>query len=530
MDDTLSCGEAIVRSLTAHGTDVVFGIPGTHNLPIYDHIPASGLHHIPPRHEQGAGYAADGYARVSGKPGVCLVTTGPGVTNIATAAATAYHDSIPLLIISPGMPGSIEGRDTGYLHETKAQSRAMDSLLAWSRRVESADQAAAAIRDAFAHFATERPRPVHVEVPLDILAEDRTSREIPVYRPAAPLEPDPEAVRAAAEVLRRAHRPGMILGGGAVHAADQARQLAERLDAVVVTTANGKGIVPESHPLSAGAVIRFAAARHALAECDVVLAVGTELGEADTWVSRLRLDGQVVRVDIDPCQLQKNVSSDTPVQGDAAAALRALLAELGEPNAAERSGAERAASVRAAVRYEHEAAGAPFDRLHRILTETLSPDAIVAGDSSQVSYYGTLSLFAAQQPHQFLYPSGYSTLGYGIPAAVGAKIAAPDRQVISLLGDGAAMFSIAEIAAAAQLKLSLPIVIVRNGGYAQIREGMLERGAVPVGVDLTEPDFAALGRAFGGSGIRLHNLDGLAGALLDALARPAPTVISIPAA
>ncbi|HZS93402.1 MAG TPA: 5-guanidino-2-oxopentanoate decarboxylase [Chloroflexota bacterium] len=527
MTASIGCGEAIVRSLLAHGTEVVFGIPGTHNLPIYDCIPGSGLRHITPRHEQGAGYAADGYARVSGKPGVCLVTTGPGLTNIATAAATAYHDSVPLLIISPGMPGSIEGRDTGYLHETKNQSGAMDNLVAWSRRVGSADETVEAIRDAFQHFANERPRPVHIEIPLDILADGRLTAPAPVYQTEPAARPGAEQVRAAADLLRQAQRPGMILGGGATGAVSEAREMVERLGAIVVTTCNGKGTVPESHPLSLGATIRFAAAQRALAGCDVVLAVGTEIGEADTWVPCLDMGGDVIRVDIDEAQLQKNLPSTAPVTGHAATVLRALLDEIGD-GPASGAGEERAERAREGIRAEHEAAGAPFDRMHAILNETLTPDAIIAGDSSQVSYFGTAYLSRAEQPRQFLYPAGYATLGYGIPAAIGGKIAAPERQVIAVLGDGAAMFSIAEIASAAELGVSLPIVIVENGGYAQIREGMLARGARPVGVDLPTPDFAGLGKAMGGEGVRLESLDELDDVLQRAVAYEGPTVIAVP--
>jgi thiamine pyrophosphate-dependent acetolactate synthase large subunit-like protein len=528
LSDSLACGEAIVRSLASHDVRVVFGIPGTHNLPIYDHLISHGLTHITPRHEQGAGYAADGYARVTGKPGVCLVTTGPGVTNIATAAANAYHDSVPLLIISPGMPGEIEGRDTGYLHEVKSQSRAMDSLVYWSRRVASADEAARALHDAFRHFATERPRPVHIEIPLDVLSGGTTTMPVPVYEHTAQPPLDSAQLQAAIRVLSTARRPGIILGGGAVGAAVEARELAGRLDAVVVTTCNGKGTLPEHHPLSLGAALRFAAVREELARCDVVAAVGTELAESDLWGPPLEVSGAVVRVDIDPAQLSKNLPADAPVLGDAACALREILAGLdATPAQPEAPGRERTEELRRRIREESCQEMAPYERLHQILARTLGANPVIAGDSSRVSYFGTATLFQAEHSGQFLYPTGYSTLGYGIPAAIGAKLGRPSSNVVALVGDGAAMFSIAEVITASELGLALPIIILNDGGYGQIRDYMLARGSPPVGVDLQSPDFAGLGKALGGEGVTLEDIDELTGALKAALERDRPTVIEL---
>jgi acetolactate synthase-1/2/3 large subunit len=580
-----------VRSLTAHGVEVVFGIPGTHNLPIYDHLVSYGLRHVTPRHEQGAGYAADGYARVTGKPGVCLVTSGPGVTNIATAAANAYHDSIPLLIISPGMASDSEGRDTGYLHEAKALSRAMDSLVHWSRRVGSADEAQETLCAAFRHFATERPRPVHVEIPLDVFFDGRTTRSVPVFARSLPLpsgdgrtrvvptdlldtsasqphgrgqRPELQQAAAAIGLLAGARRPGMILGGGAVGAAEEATRLAERIDAVVVTTCNGKGTVSEGHPLSVGCALRFAAVREELAACDVVVAVGTELGESDLWGPPLELPGVVVRIDIDPDQLEKNLPVHEPgrtgppvagrparqvapqaartprgypgpalrphvgIVGDAAQVLGELLIGLGEASpSADTPGRERAEEVRRRIQEERRAEAAPYMRLHEILADVLDDGAIIAGDSSRVTYFGTVSLFSVDRPRRLLYSMGFSTLGYGIPAAVGAKIGRPSDQVVALVGDGAAMFSIAEVAMASELRLSLPIIVVNDGGYGQIRESMRARGSPRIGVDLESPDFAALGRAFGGEGVALERIDDLAGALRAALSRDRPTIIEL---
>ena len=527
-----SGGEAVVRALAAAGVELVFGIPGTHTLPIHRHLTAAGIRHVTPRHEQGGGYAADGYARVSGRPGVVVATSGPGVINTATPAATAYADSVPLLIVSPAMPTGVEGRDTGYLHESKDQGGAMDALVAWSRRARSPGDAAEAVEEAFAAFAAGRPRPVHVDVPLDVLeAEEEVAARSPAAAARAPVD-----VTAASAALAGAQRPALVLGGGARGAAQAATALAERLGAPVVTTVNGKGIVDERHPLSLGASIRLPAAQEWLAGRDVVLAVGTELGESDLWrPPPLELGGRLVRVDVDPGQLHKNARADVAVAGDARTVLEALLAAAPDrpptdvAEAAHAGGAPDLAAAREAIRAEALADGAPWLGLMAALDEALGPDGVLAGDSTMAAYHGAVHFLPIGPSRRFIYPTGYATLGYALPAAIGAKLAAPERPVIALVGDGGLLFTVGELALAAELGLPLPVVVPNNRGYGEIRHQMVDAGIDPVGVDLRVPDLPALGVAFGGAGVRVDDPAELGAALRDALARPGPTVIEIPA-
>jgi 5-guanidino-2-oxopentanoate decarboxylase len=505
-------GEAVVHALRAHGVELVFGIPGTHTLPIHRHLAACGIRHVTPRHEQGGGYAADGYARVSGRPGVVLATSGPGVINAATAAATAYADSVPVLVISPAMPTDVQGRDTGYLHEGKDQGAAMDALVAWSRRAGSPAEAAAAIDEAFAHFATGRPRPVHVEVPVDVLA---ASGAVAAGERVAPVTATPDVDRAA-ELLARAERPALVLGGGARSAAEAAA----RLGIPVITTVNGKGIVDERSPLSLGASIRLRAAQEWLAGRDVVVAVGTELGESDLWGPLPELQGRLIRVDVDPAQLHKNARADVAVVGDARAVLEALPSRVAD---------EDLEPVREAIRAEALADGEPWLDLVSALDETLGPDGILAGDSTMAAYYGAVHFLPMDARRRFIYPTGYATLGYAPPAAIGAKLAAPERPVIALVGDGGLLFTVGELATAAELGIPLPVVVPNNRGYGEIRDQMREAGIDPVGVDLKVPDLPLLGRAFGGEGVRVEGRAALAAALREALERPGPTVIEVPA-
>ncbi|MDW5593447.1 5-guanidino-2-oxopentanoate decarboxylase [Conexibacter stalactiti] len=528
-------GEVVVRTLAAHGVEHVFGIPGTHNLELYRHLGAHGIAHVTPRHEQGAGYAADGYARVSARPGVCLVTAGPALMNVLVAATTAYADSIPMLVVSPGLPRGLEGRDSGFLHELKDASGGVGRLLAWSRRVESAEEAGETIAEAFAGFRTERPRPVHVEVPLDVL-EGATDPFAAAIRPAAVVAPDPDAIEQAADLLARARgAASIVVGGGARGAAAEVLRMAERLGAPVLSTTNGKAVLDENHPLAVGVALRSPRAWQHLHGERVVLAIGTELADTDLAGQRAEFGGTLLRIDVDRAQLHRNAVADLPLLGDAAAVLRRLEASLDERGVragaegadGHRDGVACAAALRAALDQGSAAIGAPWAPICEALTDVLEPDAIVAGDSARVCYMGLTRPLWRRVPSSYLYPTGASTLGYGLPAAIGAKVARPDRQVVAVMGDGGLMFTLPELATAVELKLPLPLVVATDGGYGQIRGQMIERGIAPVGVDLLAPDFATVARGLGARGETLDGADNLPDALARALAADGPTLIDM---
>jgi thiamine pyrophosphate-dependent acetolactate synthase large subunit-like protein len=519
----MSGGQAVVQALADEGVELLFGIPGTHNLPIYRHLPASGIRHVSPRHEQGGGYAADGYARASGRPGVVQATTGPGVLNVATPAATAWADSIPLLILSPAIPTDVEGRDAGFLHQSKDQRGAMDRIVAYSHSASSPQDAYAAVRAAFDSFASSRPRPVHVEVPLEVLdAVADVERDHPTV--AARPAPDANAVDRAAALLSKAQRPAFVLGGGARHASIPLAELAERVGAGVLSTVNGKGVVPESHALSLGASLRLPAAQRWLSEADVVLAVGTELGESDIWGPPLQLSGSLIRADVDPGQLDKNAASAVALLGDGRDIAEALLAAVERPAPAR----QPLADVRAAIRTEMLADGAAFTGLCAALQQALGATGLLAADSTMATYFGAVHQLSFDTPGRLIYPTGYATLGYGLPAGIGAKLARPDEAVVALSGDGGLMFSVAELVTAVEQKLPLPIVVPNDGGYGEIRRQMVHAGIEPLGVDLHVPDLPALARACGAYGKRLDGTDGLAAAIDAALERERPTLLEIP--
>jgi thiamine pyrophosphate-dependent acetolactate synthase large subunit-like protein len=518
----LSGGQALAEALSAHGVDTVWGIPGTHNLEIYAHLPGAGVRHISPRHEQGAGFAADGYARVTGRPGVCITTSGPAALNAATALGQAYSDSVPVLAVSAGMPLRHPGRGHGQLHEMKDQRAALDAIVAYSHRVTSVPEIPVAVAQAFAAMTSGRPRPVHLEIPLDVL-EERAEAEIVDPLRVPPSAPDREALDEAAARLAGAARPAIVAGGGARGAAGEVRAVAERLGAPVVCTINGKGVLPEDHPLSAGAGLTRAVVRELVEESDVVLVVGSGLSPAELWLGPLPLEGKVVRVDIDPDQAVIGALPAAVVVGDAVAALAGLVARLGDGT----GGGERAAHWRSRHLEEARALGERWSWIFDGIAAALGRDGIVAGDSAMVCYRGAVAALPAYHPAAFLYPTGFGTLGYGLPAAIGAKLGRPDARVVALLGDGGIMFTVAELAAAAQLRLPLPVVVVDNAGYGEIRNEMAERGDPVHGVDLDVVDFAALGRVLGCEGAVADDESGLADALEQAFAADRPTVLHL---
>jgi thiamine pyrophosphate-dependent acetolactate synthase large subunit-like protein len=545
MSDAMTGGELAVRSLAAHGVELVFGIPGTHNLELYAHFERCGIRHASPRHEQGAGYAADGYARASGRPGVAVTTAGPAAMNIAAAAGQAQSDSVPLLVLAPGMPRAHPAASSGYLHEMPSQQRAMSGVVERSVRVMSHAELGREVADAFAAFRSRRPRARYVEVPLDLLAE-AAEAEVPVAPDVPPQPPSARAVAEAAALLRGAERPGVIAGGGAAGAADALLALAGRLGAPVITTANGKGTIPDDHPLALGARINYAPVRAWLESCDVVLAVGTELGESDLWGPPLALSGRLVRVDVDPAQAHSNNVAAVAVVADARTALESLADALSAvpargaaaqtgasaaptgSSAAPTSGPRRAAEVRAALEPELRRQAAPWLEWLAAIDGVLGRDSIVAGDSAMCCYYGALAALPARRPRSFLYPAGFGTLGYAVPAATGAALACPDRRVLALSGDGGIMFTLPELAAAAALRLALPVVVFVNEGYGEIRKEMVEAGNAPVGVDLPPPDLPAAARALGCAGTHAADPQALASEISAAFERRAPTLITVP--
>jgi len=527
-----TCGELLVRLLDAYGVELVFGIPGVHTVELYRGLPATSIRHVTPRHEQGAGFMADGYARVTGKPGVCFIITGPGMTNILTAMGQAYGDSVPMLVISSVNRREQLAMGEGRLHELSSQRNMVAGVAAFSHTLMQADQLPQVLARAFAIFASARPRPVHIEIPIDVIAEPVNPAIMTVRALPSPPAPAPEAVRRAVDWLSAAKKPLVILGGGAVDGAAEALALVEHLDAPVIHTVNAKGILPPGHPLRAGENMAFAPVREAIGQADVVLAVGNEFGETEMYPDPkpLVFPDKFIRIDIDPEQLVRGVPASLPIMANARSALSEINRALGvakKPAARPDSpGAKRAAAVRAATAKCWGPAVALHRRIAGVVQQSL-PDAIVVGDSAEPVYALNLC-YEPSRPRSFFNSStGYGTLGYGLPAGIGAKLAAPDRPVVVLVGDGGFQFTIGELAAAVEAKVGLIVLLWNNEGYGEIKTYMLEQQIAPIGVDIFTPDFLAIAKGFGCQATRPASFEELARELTAANARSVPTVIEI---
>jgi acetolactate synthase-1/2/3 large subunit len=527
-----TCGEALVTLLEGYGVQCVFGIPGVHTVELYRGLAASSIRHVTPRHEQGAGFMADGYARVTGKPGVCFIITGPGMTNIATAMAQAYADSIPMLVISSVNERRQLASGDGRLHELPSQRDVFAGFTAFSHTLLDAADLPQVLARAFAVFGSARPRPVHIEIPLDVIVAPASGMVLtPTALPGRPTGGD-GALAAAAELLAGARRPLILAGGGAVEAAAELRELAERLQAPVALTINAKGLLPCGHPLSLGSTQSLPETRAMVREPDVVLAVGTELGETDYDVvfdGGFAIGGRLIRIDIDAQQVMRNFRPDAAIVSDAKHALASLSARLHEwplPPLQADWGAARVSAVRAALMASYDEPTRSQKHFIETIISAL-PDVIIAGDSTSPVYVGNFVHDAAAPRSWFNSSTGYGTLGYGLPAAIGAKLAAPRRPVVCLIGDGGLQFTMPELASAVEARVPVIVLLWNNFGYGEIRKYMVQRDITPVGVDIYTPDFIALARGFGCAASRVDEPGSLLAELQQAALRSVPTVIEI---
>ena len=524
MSITSTVGCYVVELLAANGIDVVFGVPGVHTLELYRGLAATGMRHVLVRHEQNAGFAADGHARLSGRPAAAFVISGPGMTNALTAVAQAYSDSVPLLVIASAPVRSSLGKGWGVLHELPDQLALGAGVAAVARTAYSAEDVRDHLRAIFASFRTGRARPGYLQIPLDLLAE---STQLTAERFAdfqAPAVPTPEAISKASALLAAAQRPLVIVGGGARGAAEPLQRLVDLLDGYVVTTTAGKGVLPESHPACLGASLPYRHTQSIVAAADVVVAVGTELSETDFYTgTRLPIGGQLIRIDLDPSKLSDHYGAQVPVLGDARAALEAILAPL-RRRCGWRTEAGAASVHRAEI--ERSLRGSERARLVALqaIREGVPDDGVVFSDQTQIAYLGNYA-YDTDRPGSWFHPCGYGALGFALPAAIGAKIADPERCIIALAGDYGVQFTLQELMSAVELQMSLPVVIWNNAALGQIRDDMQAAGIPPVGVVARNPDFAALARAFGAEGVRARGATALKEAVRDALSRNGPTLI-----
>lgn len=487
--------------LKSYGVDTVFGIPGVHTIPMYAGLKESGLRHVTPRHEQGAGFMADGYARVTGKPGVCFIITGPGMTNILTAMGQAYADSIPMLVISSVSKRAHLGQGRGFLHELPNQQAMVSGVSAFSHTLHELADLPTVLDRAFSVFNSARPRPIHIEIPLDLWDHDVPDSASSQVRDTPPqFMPVEEDLTAAAALLSNSEKPLIVAGGGARSASEDLQVLAEKLAAPVVMTINGRGLLSPDHPLRLSASGSSEAVRHLINESDVVLAVGTELGPTDFDIydtGELPDFAKLIRVDVEAEQLYRNVTPHVPLLGAAKSTLRALssaIAEIASPQAlAEGCGRANVArmSARAELSTDMEQAVIFLEKLR-----AAAPQARIIGDSTQPIYAGNLYYDAAAPTTWFNSSVGFGTLGYALPAATGAALGDPDAPVICLIGDGGLQFTLGELASLRESGANTTVIVWNNNSYGEIKNAMVGAEVSTVGVDLFTPDFLGLAKAF----------------------------------
>lgn len=532
-------GEILPFLLKQLGVDVIFGLPGVHTLEFFRAMNEAGLRHVGVRHEQGAGFMADGYARSSGRPGVCLVISGPGVTNIATPLGQAYTDSVPVLALSSVNAIGDLGMGRGMLHDITDQRQATAPVTTFSATVLSADQVPLLLERAFALFSSQRPRPNHLSFPLDLLTRPAAARGLTPPR-LSPPAPAPDLVDELARLVTHAKHPVLVAGGGALHAGPEIAALAEKLALPVATTIAAKGVIPDDHPFSLSSTLQRPETRKLIASADLVIVAGSELSEADLYVTadaektggsealthgRLGVTGKFVRIDLDPIVLAGDYPASLSILADSALTLRALLAKLPEGKI-NRAPAADIATLRRNMRSAVTTLEAKHIKVLDTVRAALPEDGFVVGDMTQIAYTGCVH-YQTHKPRTWFFPMGYGTMGYALPAAIGAKLATPKRPGVVLAGDGGLLFTVQELATAVELELPLAIVLWNNDGLGEIKDFMEARGLPLISVKPKNPDFIALAKSFGCDALRPQSLAELQSSIEAAFSKRHPTLIEV---
>ncbi|MBO29689.1 MAG: acetolactate synthase isozyme1 large subunit [Rhodobacteraceae bacterium] len=517
-------GAQISHMLKDRGVDVIFGIPGVHNQEMYRGIEEAEITHVLARHEQGAGFMADGYARATGKPGIAYVITGPGVCNIMTPMGQAFSDSVPLLVLSSCLDETAARR--GQLHQMNDQEIAAGTVCDWSHTALSASAAYALVDRALSEFGAARPRSKHIQVPIAQLEAAAPPAPAPF-----PSTPHPraakEVVTDTARRLAEARRPLFIFGGGARGGTEAARDLCRLLGAASFTSYAGRGIIAPEDPLHFGSYLAKPDSAEVLARADLVVAVGTELAEVDLWRERPGHACPMIRVDLDPETLTDAARAEHHVLADAGPFLADLLDALGE---ADLSGTDwTEGEVRAARSKWRAATEAEYPGIPQVcdaLRAALPPETMIYSDMTQFAYCAK-EVWPMDRPGHWHHPYGFGTLGYALPAAIGGAIARRGQPTLAIAGDYGFHYTLQELGVAVELGLSLPILLWDNGKLGAIEASMVGAQIAPNAVVARNPDFCRLAEAFGAHSAAPAHLKALQKAVLNAFEAEGPTLIYV---
>lgn len=515
-------GAQISHMLKERGVDVIFGIPGVHNQEMYRGIEEAGIAHVLARHEQGAGFMADGYARASGKPGVAYVITGPGVCNIMTPMGQAYSDSVPMLVMSSCLDEVAARR--GQLHQMKDQQAAAATVCDWSEVAVSADAAYGLVDRAFAEFTSARPRSKHIQVPiaqLEAVASPAPAKLSPVVATGYRAQDVAQLVT----MLGQAQMPLFVFGGGAAQASEAARAVVSACGAASMSSYAGRGIIAGDDPLNYGACLARGESATVLGKADLVIAIGTEFAEVDIWRSHLGHTGDLVRIDLDPEVLSDPQRASHPMQAEAGAFLSALAAELPQ-DGTRQSGwkAEEVAATRARWRAETDAERPGIVPVCDALRAAVPADTMIYSDMTQFAYVAK-EVWDMDRPGHWHHPYGFGTLGYATPAAIGGAVARQGKPTLAIIGDYGFHYTMQELGVAVELGLSLPIILWDNGKLGEIEDSMVRAQIAPNAVVARNPDFVKLAEAFGARAVAPGDLAQMQEAVSDAFAADGPTLI-----
>ena len=529
----LTVGSAILPLLEQMGVKTIFGLPGVHTIEIYRGISKTRIRHITPRHEQGAGFMADGYARSSGKPGVCLLITGPGMTNAITAMAQARADSIPMLLISAINPVSRIKKEFGLLHQLPDQSGLIKQVALISLTITKSSELIPALKTCFKEMLYNKRGPVHIEIPTDIqkLECDFCIEEANMVIENIEDHLDRSTVESVAQQLNKAKKPLLILGGGAKESEPYLHELIEAIGAPAITTVNARGLLG-NHPLCIPASPSLPCIREKILEADLVLAIGSEFGETDFDLYR---DGKfpkiqyLIRVDIDRNQLNKNIKPEIAIKSSAIQFCKHLLYEIKakrfEPKGLTQLKIDIQV-IREKCKDEIESKlQDPLDLIFRLVNNF--PKAILVGDSTQPIYAGNLYSDVKKAGHWFNSATGYGTLGYAIPSAIGAKLASPTSPVIAIMGDGGFQFTSSELMTASEENVPVIFIVWNNNGYKEIKDSMLIEGVSPVGSSPKPPNFRLQALSYDLSYYLVENRHDLIKIVTIALEEDMPSIIEI---
>ncbi len=515
-------GEAIVDALIANGVDTVFGLPGAQLDPVFAalHDRANQIRVIHSRHEQGCAYMAYGYGASTGKTGVTMVVPGPGLLNAGAAIVTAYACHTPMLVISGQLRAAMIGKGFGALHEIKDQFGVARTLVKWAGKIMHPDQASGQVATALTEIRRGRVRPTYLESPFDVVGmEAEVGEPILAETPLSNPTVDPARIAEIAGILKNAKRPLIIAGGGAIDSGDWVLTLAERLDVPVVLTQNGLGAIDSRNPR----VLSQAGGYHLWKDADVVIAFGTRLMPVMTTYGRAGL--KVVKIDIDPEELIRLAPPILGVLGDVADVARDLnsaLADFVPDDDPDRS--LWAKDARKAVAAELERV-TPQVELLGVIREALGEDGILVSDLTQL-YFVSQDAYPVYKPRTYIQPSYQGTLGHAAATSLGVKVGNPDKRVLCLAGDGGFMFTVQELATAAQYDIATVFLVMNDKAFGNVKRILNENyGGRVICADLQNPDFVKLSESFGIPAERVDSPAALKAALERAFTRGGPVLV-----